>query len=476
MTTSRVAIAAVLMSLCVTPVSRAKVYVHWTQRAIPAVKTLGADDLVLDWNDDAKTMVEAATKRGYHVYFETTLEQAVATADSAARVAAAGIIVKTETSKTAEAEAVAQKLKVAHPKLKILVLNSGGRPPDMRGWLVFNKNGILQVSSPTSQPWLDSNFALVRYEQAIQKTQPPLYTFAWDLSDPLMKEQGPHPEDYALAIAEAGALHADLVLEIHGKQEKGLAEGDKNVLADWELVRRTLAFYQRNDTTTAEPAARVAVLTDDYDSSYETLNLMARHNIPYRVLHSSEVTAQDLAAFDVVIAFAELSKELSEGLSTFANSGGVAVLVNLKGPYLWESSADAKTNGPSVTYTIGKGRIIALAEPVADPETFVQDVRRLMVKDRIPVSLWNSLTTLVVAYPQKQSGDVIVELVNYAQESLQVQVQVKGKFTSVKYDTPERSNREMLKPSFVDGFTEFVVPGVVIGGRVQLAAAETSAR
>ena len=464
-------VCAFLLGAWVAPFSAAKVYVRWTHSVVPPVRVLGVDDLVIAWNDQAERLTAAATKLGYRVYLETTAAQAAEAAESGARLGATGIILKAETLKPAEAEESAQKLRATHPKLKILVLNAGGKQPEMRGWLVFKKDGILQVSSPTSQPWLDSNLALARYEEGFQKRQAPLYTFSWDLTDALLKEQGPHPADYALAVAEAGAFHADLLLEVHEQQQKGLATGDKGTLADWTLVRHTMAFYQQASPSTAALTAPVAVLTEDYESPYEALNLMARHNIPYRVLHSAEVKPRDLQGCDVVIAFAELGRELSDAIAAFAERGGVVVLVKLKGPYPWESSAPAKADGPSVTFTVGKGRVIELREAVTDPETFAQDVRRLMVKERIPVSLWNSLTTLVAAYRGRESGETVVELVNYAQESTQVQVQVKGRFASVRYESPEKSCCEILKPSVVDGFTEFVVPNVVIGGRVLLGTA-----
>ena len=112
-----------------------------------------------------------------------------------------------------------------------------------------------------------------------------------------------------------------------------------------------------------------------------------------------------------------------------------------------------------------------------DPETFAQDIRRLLLKQRVPLRLWNSLTTLATAYPGEKAGEVVVELVNYAQEPLEVQVQVKGDFESARFESPENGCCTALKPSHVDGFTEFVVPGLVIGGRVHVSrkAADKSA-
>ena len=444
-----------------------KVYVRWTQGSVPAEKTLGINDLVIPWSDAAKGLAESAKKQGYRVYLEATLAQSASAAAASASLGVAGIVLKGSGPDVSKLEEAAKSLRTQYTKLRILVVSPQGKQPEMRGWLVFKKNGILQVSSPTSQPWLDQNLAMVRYERAFKSLQAPLYSFSWDETDPLVKENGPSPADYSLAIAEAGALHADLMLEVHDRQQKGLLTREKQTLLDWGQVKRTIAFYERQNEQEKE-AAGVAVLTDDYETTYEEINLMARHNIPFRVLNSADAKAQDLMEFEVVIAFATLGKDLTEGIRAFANRGGVAILVNLPGAYPWDSSAEGKKSGSSVTYSVGKGRVIELGEPVSDPETFAQDVRRLMDKQRIPVSLWNSLTTLVVEYPGKKPGEATVELVNYDEESTQVQVQVKGSFKSVRFESPEQGCCETLKPEHVDGFTDFVVPNLVSGGRVHL--------
>ena len=49
-------------------------------------------------------------------------------------------------------------------------------------------------------------------------------------------------------------------------------------------------------------------------------------------------------------------------------------------------------------------------------------------------------------------------------------MRVKVDFDSVRFESPEVGCCKTLRPSRVDGFTEFVVPDLVIGGRVYLAA------
>jgi hypothetical protein len=463
----RIVLLAVV-AVVAAPTVMGKVYVRWSGKELPPAKVLGVSDVVIPWSDAAQSLIAAAKKQGYSVYLEATLAQVPAVAAAGANSGAAGVVLKATTvAEESQLAESARGMRAQYPKLRFLVVSANGKQPDMRGWMVFEKNGILQVSSPTSQPWLDQNLATVRHERAFG-AQTPLYTFSWDVTDPLVKENGPSPQDYALAVAEAGAFHADLLLDIYEKQQKGLASGDKAALADWETVKRTIAFYERKDAGEKE-AADVGILTDDYDTSYEPINLMARHNIPFRVLHSADVKAQDLQGLDVVVEFAAPSKELVETLRAFADRGGVVVLVNQAGSYPWESS-EGKTKGPSVTYTVGKGRVIELKEPVSDPETFAQDVRRLMGTQDVPVNLWNSLTTLVVEYPGARASETVVELVNYDEERTQVQVQVKGNYRAARFESPERGCCETLKAEHVNGFTEFVVPNLVSGGRVRLEA------
>jgi hypothetical protein len=452
-----------LLGVVLAPAAPGKVYVRWTENKIPPAKLLGVSDLVIPWSPEAAGAAAEAATEGYQVYLEATPEQAGAGVPAGI----AGIILQGAASEQSKLEKSAAALRAKNPKLKILVLSANGKQPEMRGWLVFNKNGFLQVSSPSLQPWLDQNLAVVRYERAFDGPQEPLYTFSWDESDPLVKQNGPKAMDYSLAIAEAGAFHADLILPVHERQQKGLANAEKETLADWEPVKRTIAFYDRRKDGQKE-VATVGVLTDNYDSSYEAINLMARHNIPFRVLQAAGARTADLAGYEVIVIFAAPGKELAEAIRAFAEQGGAAVLVNEPGTYPWDSPAAGTKNGPSVTYSVGKGRVIELGEPVNDPETFAQDIRRLMVKQQVPVGLWNSLTTLVVEYPAAKAGETVVELVNYDQEATQVQVQVKGIFRSARFESAESGCCELLQTSQVDGSTEFVVPNLVVGGRVRL--------
>jgi hypothetical protein len=101
---------------------------------------------------------------------------------------------------------------------------------------------------------------------------------------------------------------------------------------------------------------------------------------------------------------------------------------------------------------------------------FAQDIRRLLGKENALISLFNGLTTIAAPYRDHSGTIKTLEFVNYAEDSLRLQVQVKGSFASIRYESPEQKCCESLVPVQRDGFTEFVIPELRIAGRVHLEA------
>jgi hypothetical protein len=446
------------------------VFLHWTSSALPPAKELGLNDLVLSWNDSFSSQQKAAQRQGYRVYVEASLGQAAAAAEGGAG-GLEGIILAVRQSEHAELEKSLSKLRSAHPKLRFLVLNPDGKPPEMRGSLVIKRGSVLEVSSPTAQPWIDTNLALVKIEQRSHLGQVPLYTFSWEgLSDSGEQQPGHAVGDYLLAVAEAGAFHADLVLELEDRLQKALGEHDTQAWTLWNEVRSYANFYSRTVLQGMEAAANVAVVVDDFDTSDEAMNLLARHNIPFEVLRPADLQSEDLEGFDILVVFAKPDRRACERLADVATHGKTVVLVQAHGPYPWQNRDAVQLNEHAVSYAVGTGKVLELSEPVTDPETFAQDIRRLLGKQNVLMSLWNGLTTITVPYREHGRMVKVLEFVNYGAEPLRLQVQVKGSFASIRYETPEHQCCESLVPVGHNGFTEFVIPDLRIAGRVHLEA------
>ena len=450
------------------------VLVRWTGSALPPAKELGLTDLVLSWNDKVPAQVKAARRQGYRVYVEVPLAQAAAAAETGGSELD-GIMLTVRQSERAELEKSLAKLRAAHPKLRFAVLNPDGKQPVMRGSLVIKRGAVLEVSSPTAQPWIDSNLALVKVEQRSQQGQVPLYTFSWGgSSDSGQQQTALTAADYSLAVAEAGAFQADLILELDERLQTALIQHDPEAWTRWNQVRSYADFYSHTAEQGMEPAANVAVVVDDLDPTDEVMNLLARHNLPFTVLRPSDLKLRNLEGFDVVVVCAKPDKEAGERIADLATQGKIVVLVEAHGSYPWQSRDAVRVNEHTVSYALGKGKILELSEPVTDPETFAQDVRRLLGKENVLMSLWNGLTTIAVPYREHGGTVKVLELVNYAEDPLRVQVQVKGWFASIRYETPERGCCESLVPIKHDGFTEFVIPELRIAGRVHLDASQVT--
>jgi len=467
----------VLTLVCLLPAMPgwSKVLLHWTQPSVPPAATMGIKEILVFW--DAEALIRTAHRQGYRVYAEVPVAMAPAMVRISVQNELAGIVLNPGDSQPGQVDQTLLQLRSAYPRLPVLVLDAKAKQPQMKGQLVIKKDGILQVSSPTAQPWIDSNLALIRLDQAFRPAQTPLYEFQWDLDDSLQREQGPDTADYLLAVAEAGAFHADLILDLHPKLQNDLLQNNTAAWAVFNQIKRYLAFSSRADKDAGQPEANVGVITDTYQNSYEPVNLFARHNIPFRVLKTSDLRPQNLENFDSLVVFATPDERATAAIADFAAQGGIAVLVGWRGSYPWQSAQSVPAGEHSVSYAWGKGRVIELlALPVTDPEVFAQDVRRLLEKDKVLISLWNALTTVAVPYRVPGSGKEVVELVNYAQEPLRVQVQVKGSFSSILYETPETGCCESLTPVQRGGFTEFVVPSLRIAGRVHLAGGTPATR
>jgi hypothetical protein len=443
-----------------------KVLLRWTQSSIPAAATMGIKDVVVSW--DAEALIRNAPGQGYRVYAEVPVGKAVDMTRSTKKSNLAGIVLNPGSSQPGQIEEDLRQLHSAYPALPVLVLNPRAKQPQMMGQMVINRDGVLQVTSPTAQPWIDSNLALVRLDRAFRPEQASLYEFQWDLSDSLQQEYGPNAADYSLAVAEAGAFHADLILSLHPSLQTGLSRNAPVAWAVLKEIKAYLMFSSQRGKMVGEPEANVGVITDTYQRAYEPINLLGRHNIPFAVLKASNVKPPTLDAFDLLIVFSVPDEPVIAAITDFASKGGIVVLVGAPRSYPWQSGQAISANEHSVAYAAGKGHIIELPGPVIDPETFAQDIRRLIGGDKVEISLWNALTVIAVPYSVPGGREKLVELINYAQESIPVQVSVKGSYSSVLYETPDRPCCESLTAVQRGKFTEFVIPSLRIAGRLIL--------
>ncbi len=445
------------------------VFLRWTQPDLPPAGELGISDLVVSWDGQNSSLLKAARKQGYRVYAEVTLEDAATIAERAEAHGLAGLVLDVADSDREAGDSVLQRLRSAHPHLRFLELNRG-KQPQMRGSLVIKRDSVLEVSSPTAQPWIDTNLALIKVQQRSHPGELPLYGFSWNGSGTGQQRQAITSQDYSLAVAEACAFRADLMLELDDQMQKSLDEQDPKAGTFWKQVRSYVDFCGRASEQGVEAAANVAVVVDDLDPSDEVMNLLARHNLPFKVFLPPDLKGAEVESYDVILVFAKGDHAAFERIGSLAARGKTVVVVDAHGTYPWQTHESVRVNEHTVSFAVGNGKVLELSEPVTDPETFAQDIRRLLGKQNALISLWNGLTTIAVPYRRHNGTVKLLEFINYAAEPVRVQVQVKGSFSAIRYETPERQGGTTLVPVKHDGFTEFVIPDLTIAGRVHLEA------
>ncbi|MGH9403357.1 MAG: hypothetical protein ACRD2P_14755 [Terriglobia bacterium] len=458
-------------------------FIRWTEPSIPPAKALGVRNLVITWTAAHDSLLQAARRQGYRVYAEVTPAQAAAAARANERDGLAGIIVAApgtgpvpedlgHRAGAPSLDALIKGLRAAYPALAVRLLEPGGKQPQMRGAMVVGKDGVLEVSSPTQQPWIDSNVALIRFERVYHPDETPLVDFNWNLIDPTEQRYGPPAVDYELAIAEAASFHADLILPLHKNLQKDLAQENPQGWKVWRGIQRYIRFYE--PTAVNPPVhllSNVGVITNDYGASYEGVNLMARHNIPFDVITPAALASGRLNGMALIVVFGPLDGGSAQTVERFATNGGTAVLVGQPGKYPWSSLRSVSKNEDAAVYLTGKGKVVEIAGPITGPEAFARDVWRLLSGPERELTLWNALTTLAAAYRVDGGSAVRLNLVNYSGDPIRVQARVKGSYSGIRYETPERGSWVSLKPVEEDGFTEFIVPEFRVGARVDLSEA-----
>ncbi len=458
-----------------TPVT-ARVFLRVEPSPLPPADKTGIQDVVLLWPLQDLSVAAKLHSQGYRVFLQCESKDLAAAVVTVDRAAVTGMIV-TNTAPSSQSPA-AEQLRpyfAAHRSLTFRMSVPGGKQPQIKGRLVVERDGVLQVSSPSSQPWLDTNLALVRLAQSMDPgSLPIIYDFHWDTSGALPDAWHPDAQAYAVSIAEADAIRSDVTIDLPGSLQRALVADDPRAWTLWKAIIPYLDFSSHAPTERMLPVVNLGVIVDDAQASYEAINLMARHNLAFESVRPPGLTLARLSSWNSVVVFCPLNKEAVALLRNFAASGRIVIFVNTHDEFPWHSAPPLRQESRATVYSIGAGQVVEIAGPVVDPENFARDLRRLIGRERSALALWNSLTTLVTGYHEQGRPDVTLYLVNYADQPDNVQVQVKGRFTRVRLESPEEPCCVSLPFVERGGFTEFIIPALRITARVHLDSARES--
>jgi hypothetical protein len=422
---------ALVLCVLVSTTARAEVLVRWDQDQLPPPESLGVSSIVLPASNAA--LVKTAIALGYRVYLEVEAKPAAASSPNGA---VSGLVVKGSPS----AARIAQiRLQYGVPRGRVVAVNEFGKWPHIRtNWVTKNKD-VLQVTGRSAQPWIENNAALVRILRAANPSAAPFLTYRWQpitLSD---VDEGPSLDDYLVAIAEAGSFGADLILPLHERFARRLVLGEPDARRDWTEIRRYIEFYSWDLPGRYRPLAAIGVVAPEPMQHFEALNLLARHNQGFHIIAPSAVTASALDGLRLVIVFDPIPASASTVVDEFARKGGL---------------------------------VHRVSKPVTDPNAFALEMRRLVGSGHRIIDIWNGITVLAAPFRSPDGTAMMVSVLNYAHEDQPVQLRVPGTYAVIQYESPE-TPATLIAPRHRDGFTEFVLPAVRVGGRTFLSQQES---
>jgi len=211
-----------------------------------------------------------------------------------------------------------------------------------------------------------------------------------------------------LALAECAAFHAANEQYHESWTLRDLFYGQEPAKENWDAVAQYNSFLQKYAQYYQVPAslAGVAVIVDAKVSDLAFLNSLAARNLIYDVVFEEDAISESLARYRIVIA------------------------------------------APSVAVRAGWRRY--------------EDVTAAELEAASPVSVSAPDSLLVNVHGQSRASRVLVHLLNYADTpALDVEVKIKGRFTSAQLLSPDIGARSI--PTAVDGqVTQIRIPEVRI--------------
>jgi hypothetical protein len=312
------------------------------------------------------------------------------------------------------------------------------------------------TASATGGLWIDSNLWLARSFRPEAERRP-----LWISHRPRAGATG----IYARSIADAAAAGARWIVALDDDLRAGLLRRDSKAVAAWKSIADCLTFFESHaDWRSFAPFGNVGIVLDvagpNPANSEEYLNLVARRQIPYRVIYRSELGAASLAGLRAVLAFdlAPASEAERKTLRAFAAAGGLV----LSGPSWGGAPKDQ-------SYTIlaeGQGEVAVYRDAAPDPQSVARDLNDLVTTPELGVSVFKAPSVLTYVSVSGDGARMLIQLVNYAGTPAEsIAIWVTGSFSSARLYAPEGAPVDLPLRRSGDR-TEITVPTLAAYGAV----------
>ena len=315
-------------------------------------------------------------------------------------------------------------------------------------------------AGPSAEPWIESNIWLIRSFRLGPAWQP-----IW-INQPANSNS---PGDYLRCAADSAVAGGRWIVSLDDNLRARLFRKDADALATWQGVGRYLKFAEDHDKWRGfTPYGNLGIILDttgpNPEYSNEYLNLVARRQVPYRVIERSQLSLESLAGFQALLAadLAPPTESERKLLHSFAEKGGIVVA----GP----SWGNAPTNGEYAEVPLGEGRVVVYKDDPPDPETVARDMLDLLEPEVIGLSAFNVPSVLTYASTSESGKRALIQMLNYATSPFNSRITIRfnGNFKTARLFTPENAPLDMEARAVTGGRTEVAIPKLAVWGALLL--------
>jgi hypothetical protein len=224
---------------------------------------------------------------------------------------------------------------------------------------------------------------------------------------------------YRRAIADSGSFCGRWVVSLDDALRSSLAQKEQAAMETWKSISGTLAFFAKHSQWEANsPVGLVGVVSDFAGPNEmigtETLNLMVRSNVPFRIIEKSKLAMAPLAGYKALISVDDAmpAPAARKRLLDFAREGG-ALLVSQS----WKGEGGTPTGAPHPRLDLrkfGKGKLAVCKDESPDPYMVARDIHVLLGRAN-DLSRFFNLSAFLSAHTAAPGGaSALLQIVNFA--------------------------------------------------------------
>jgi hypothetical protein len=303
------------------------------------------------------------------------------------------------------------------------------------------------ISSASSEPWVDSNAWLVAFQRAIEGRRVPVLAY-----EPKLEDRMVGFETLETALVEARVMGGNFLLTLEPRYERSLLAGEDRAVAAWKRLGKTAKWLKQNARLLGRPAPPIITVLAEPGSA-EIVNLLFRRGASPRVVSSREPPQHsgEMKAL-VAASLRPPSREVGDRILAYAAAGGTVVM---DGTWWQPAGKPVLRQKDRDFFAAGRGTVVLYKKRVVDPSEFALDVIDLITHRQRAIRIWNAAAVVPVA------GQATAYLINYggpiAEQEIQVRFQ--GHFRKAAVFRPDAAPLA-LDPKVRGSMTEVFVRGL----------------